>query len=140
MVSSLKGDKATSLIPMMLLRAKAGKASRIVGLEEGADAFLEKPFEPSELQLQVKSLTAPRNALREYVNSEDAKLKAIVRFDPEKEFITITEKAVIEHLGDPKPGRRWVGAQALPLAPTIFEKVQSDCRQKRYRLYWRGEP
>ena len=101
MVSQLKNDKSTSHIPMMLLTAKADKASRLEGLEKGADAFLEKPFEPAELQSQIKSLIDSRNALREYVNSEDLRDKTIERFDPEKEFIEITEKAILEKLSDP---------------------------------------
>lgn len=102
MVSQLKNDKSTSHIPMMLLTAKADKASRLEGLEKGADAFLEKPFESAELQSQVKSLITSRNALREYINNEDKRDKAIERFDPEKEFIEITEKAILENLSDPE--------------------------------------
>jgi len=102
MVSALKRDKSTSHIPMMLLTAKADKASRLEGLEQGADAFLEKPFEPAELHLQVKSLIASRNAMREYVNSDGEKEEAVERFDPEKEFLKTTKQTVLDNISDPE--------------------------------------
>ncbi len=53
---TLKGDPATSSLPIIMLTAKAEEVDRIVGLELGADDYMTKPFSPRELVLRVKSV------------------------------------------------------------------------------------
>src|SRR6476469_4021402 len=52
----LKGDVATSHIPILMLTAKAEEIDRIVGLEFGADDYVTKPFSPRELVLRVGAI------------------------------------------------------------------------------------
>ena len=52
----LRGDPATSAIPIIMLTAKAGEIDRVLGLELGADDYVTKPFSPRELVLRVKRL------------------------------------------------------------------------------------
>ncbi len=52
----LKKEPSTSLIPIIMLTAKAEEVDRIVGLELGADDYITKPFSPRELVLRVKSV------------------------------------------------------------------------------------
>src|SRR4249920_220281 len=52
----LKGDAATSHIPILMLTAKAEEIDRIVGLEFGADDYVTKPFSPRELVLRVTAI------------------------------------------------------------------------------------
>lgn len=50
----LKEDEVTKQIPVIMITAiKTDSASRIKGLEHGADAFLAKPIDPSELSAQI---------------------------------------------------------------------------------------
>lgn len=51
----VKGDTSTSLIPVILLTARAGEESKIEGYETGADDYLVKPFSARELLARVKS-------------------------------------------------------------------------------------
>lgn len=60
----LKEDLRTSHIPVILLTARADQSSRLVGLDAGADAYLEKPFDPEELELRIRKLTALRKTLQ----------------------------------------------------------------------------
>lgn len=53
---TLKADIRTSHIPIILLTAKADKPSKIHGFEIGADAYLFKPFEKSELFVRLNQL------------------------------------------------------------------------------------
>jgi len=48
--------RRTSPVPILLLTAMAESASRIDGLERGADDYLTKPFEPRELVLRIRNI------------------------------------------------------------------------------------
>ena len=52
----LKGDSATALIPIVLVTALEDQASRVRGIEAGADDFLSKPVKREELMARVKTL------------------------------------------------------------------------------------
>ena len=65
----LKGGLPTSHIPIILLTARADFDSRMEGLEQGADAYLAKPFEEKELKVHLKRLLENRERMREYYTS-----------------------------------------------------------------------
>jgi len=62
--AKLKSTEETCHIPIIMLTAKTDKESRLRGLEEGADAYLEKPFEPEELQIVIQKLLDLRKRLQ----------------------------------------------------------------------------
>ena len=49
-------------IPVLLLTAMAEPEDRINGLEQGADDYLAKPFEPRELVLRIRNIIERRGA------------------------------------------------------------------------------
>jgi PAS domain S-box-containing protein len=59
----LKEDKTLSDIPVVFVTAiKGDKVSRIRGLECGAEAFLAKPIDESELTAQIRAMIKIKNA------------------------------------------------------------------------------
>jgi putative two-component system response regulator len=52
----LKSSKATRLTPVVLVTGLANSSDRILGIEVGADDFLNKPIKPEELLARVRSL------------------------------------------------------------------------------------
>jgi two-component system, OmpR family, alkaline phosphatase synthesis response regulator PhoP len=52
----VRGNQATSALPIIMLTARAEESERIVGLEVGADDYLAKPFSPNELVARVRAL------------------------------------------------------------------------------------
>ena len=65
MLDEVKNDFRTSHIPVVLLTAKADIASRLEGLERGADAYITKPFNKEELKVQLRALISQRIKLQE---------------------------------------------------------------------------
>lgn len=66
---AIKSNFEYSHIPVILLTAKNTLQSKIEGLELGADAYIEKPFSPEHLQVQIANLLSNRNKIREYFAS-----------------------------------------------------------------------
>jgi DNA-binding response OmpR family regulator len=66
----IKTDWKTSHIPVILLTAKATQQSKIEGLETGADDYLTKPFNFTELSVRIKNLIYQRKQLREKFGKE----------------------------------------------------------------------
>lgn len=99
----LKQDWQTSHIPIILLTAKADVASRIEGLEMGADAYLAKPFSEEELQVRLKKLHALRKMLQAKYSSPDSWVSSIELKTSTLEdiFIRNLREMLEEHLTDP---------------------------------------
>ena len=64
----LKTNLATCHIPIILLTAKADVHSLYSGLEQGADAYLKKPVDPTELLIRIEKLLESRDQLRKKYN------------------------------------------------------------------------
>ncbi len=55
LVQHIRQEPATNRIPVLFLSAKGQSQDRVKGLNEGADVYMVKPFEPEELVAQVES-------------------------------------------------------------------------------------
>ncbi|OLC50087.1 MAG: DNA-binding response regulator [Acidobacteria bacterium 13_1_40CM_65_14] len=53
---TVRSDRKTAAIPIIMLTARVDESERIVGLELGADDYLAKPFSPNELVARVRAL------------------------------------------------------------------------------------
>ncbi len=49
----LKASPATGAVPVVLVTSKSQESDRFWGLKQGADAYLTKPFDDSELRATV---------------------------------------------------------------------------------------
>jgi DNA-binding response OmpR family regulator len=88
----LKNDVHTSHVPIIMLTARAGIENKLEGLETGADDYLLKPFDGSELLVRVKNLILQRQKLRErFINEE-------VQIDPKKVTVTSIDQKFMERL------------------------------------------
>ena len=56
----VKNNSKLSHVPVILLTSKTDYPSLLKGLEEGADAYIEKPFNLEELEVRIASLIANR--------------------------------------------------------------------------------
>lgn len=65
----LKSDVLYSHIPFILLTAKSNVDESVEGLEQGANAYVTKPFDPRYLQALVSSLLKNVERIREQLNT-----------------------------------------------------------------------
>ncbi len=67
LVAAMRADPELDFVPVLLLTAAASDASRIAGLEGGADDYLTKPFAMRELRARVARALESRRRLRDRV-------------------------------------------------------------------------
>lgn len=70
-LSQLRQDPTTTLIPFVFLTARAGKAERRQGMELGADDYLIKPLTVDELLAAVSVRLKRQAMLKQYFASEE---------------------------------------------------------------------
>lgn len=103
LVRELKMDKRTSHIPIILLTAKADVNSKLIGLKQGADAYLAKPFNPEELIVRVNKLLELRQRLQQHLlhqpTEEDAEI-ATEHIAQENQFLQQVNAIIYAHLDD----------------------------------------
>lgn len=60
----VRSSELLSHVPVIMVTAKAEHEDRLKGLEAGADAYLEKPYDENELSVRVRMLLEQRSMLR----------------------------------------------------------------------------
>lgn len=97
--NTLKSNIEYSHIPLILLTAKNTLESKIKGLEEGADAYIEKPFSPAHLQAQIQSLLSNRFKIRRYFhNSPLAAINTMAHSNTDTKFLDQINKLITDNL------------------------------------------
>ncbi len=66
----LKRNKKTSHIPLILLTAKNTTKSKLLGLQSGAVAYINKPFNPQELVLKIQNLLKSKEQIISKVKTD----------------------------------------------------------------------
>ncbi len=61
----IRSNEIVNHIPIIVVTAKVSEEERIKGIEAGADAYLTKPFNTTELRMQVEKLLDSRRTLRQ---------------------------------------------------------------------------
>lgn len=74
----LKGDDTTKNIPVVIVTALEGTASRIMGLEAGANDFLTKPVDGIELMVRAKNLLKVKE-FEDFLKQYNEKLESDVQ-------------------------------------------------------------
>ncbi|MBR3500992.1 MAG: response regulator [Bacteroidales bacterium] len=80
---SIKRDLQLCHIPVVLVTAMGAMENQVQGLEEGADAYVTKPFNPAYLKALVRSQLENRSLIRRQVNEavDSSSIEAISRRD-----------------------------------------------------------
>lgn len=65
MVRNIKSNKHLSHIPIIVLSAKASEQDRVLGLREGIDDYVTKPFSATYLRQRIANIIAQRHMLQQ---------------------------------------------------------------------------
>ncbi len=84
----VRGEPATSDLPVIVLTARGAEMDKLLGFERGADDYLTKPFSPKELVARVSAIL--RRSRGE--ERESATTIGPVRFDPERHQVFVRER------------------------------------------------
>ncbi len=99
----LKNAVETNHIPIILLTARADQESRLEGLTVGADVYLQKPFDPEELDIVVSNLLEQRSKLKDkYVRLLKLVPEEIEIVNTEEKFLQNVMKIVNQNLTNPE--------------------------------------
>lgn len=97
---TLKTDMRTSHIPIILLTARADTASKIEGLQHGADAYMAKPFDKTELFVRLEKLVELRRRLQERYSNAFSPLATPATPTLEDEFMGEVRRMLEKHIAD----------------------------------------
>ncbi len=93
-VETLIKIRTTKNIPVILLSAKSEDCDKILGLTAGADDYVTKPFNPSELMARVKSQIR-RYTMLGGMKEEDNIIKiGTMTVDTDKKTVTVDGEAI----------------------------------------------
>jgi two-component system, cell cycle response regulator len=121
----LKSNLEYSHIPIILLTAKNTMQSRINGLELGADAYIEKPFSPEYLQVQITNLLNNRNLVKEYyANSPLVHIRSMAHTKADEEFLETVNEIVQSHMAETELDVEHLAKYMNMSRPTLYRKLK----------------
>ncbi|MDB5275408.1 MAG: DNA-binding response regulator [Ferruginibacter sp.] len=122
----IKTNFEYSHIPVILLTAKNTLQSKIQGLEIGADAYIEKPFSPEYLQVQIANLLTNRAKIKEYfVSSPLVHIKSMAHTKTDELFLEKVNEAVYANLEDAALDVEKLAKLMNMSKPTLYRKIKS---------------
>lgn len=122
----IKSDVEFSHVPIILLTAKNTLQSKIKGLEQGADAYIEKPFSPEHLQAQITSLLSNRNKIRKYfAHSPLAHINSMAHTKADEDFLGQLNQIICQHMEDVDFDVEHLAENMHMSRPTLYRKIKA---------------
>jgi DNA-binding response OmpR family regulator len=122
----IKTNFEYSHIPVILLTAKNTLQSKIEGLETGADAYIDKPFSPEFLLVQIANLLANRAKIKEYfVSSPLVHIKSMAHSKPDEVFLEKVNEAIFNNMEDAELDVEKLAKLMNMSKPTLYRKIKS---------------
>ncbi len=122
----IKTNFEFSHIPVILLTAKNTLQSKIEGIETGADAYIEKPFSPEYLQVQIANLLLNRAKIKEYfVSSPLVHIKSMAHTKTDELFLEKVNESIYNNLEDTELDVEKLAKSMNMSKPTLYRKIKS---------------
>lgn len=124
--AKIKSNEMTNHIPVLLLTARTDTSDKVLGLSQGADDYVGKPFQSDELLARVQSLIKNRKLIQEkfgqWAESPEIERTSIPETDP---FIEEVVTYIETHIEDPQMGVEHL-SEVMGFSRTqLFRKIKS---------------
>jgi AraC-like DNA-binding protein len=138
MARELRRNPETAGVPLLLLSARAFKRDIVAGLDAGADDYLTKPFDTSELIARIDALLESRRRLRAQIEREHADTRlegnatGVDHDSPtpiesaQQRFGERLQQALEQRLGDPQFGVADLAAALHVDRATLFRRIKAS--------------
>ncbi|WP_158828603.1 hybrid sensor histidine kinase/response regulator transcription factor [Mucilaginibacter lacusdianchii] len=122
----IKTNLAYSHIPIVLLTAKSTLQNKIEGLDIGADAYLEKPFSPDYLLVQIANLLSNREKIKEhFASSPVTSIKSIAHSKADEKFLEKLNAIICENIQNTDLDVELIASLMNMSRPTLFRKIKA---------------
>jgi DNA-binding response OmpR family regulator len=138
--AAVKSDIRTAHIPVILLTAKSSSENRIKGLEQEADIFMSKPFNPLELELQVRNLLNLQERQRDrYKTSNELTIPLSIDCNSmEQKFLSKLEEVMASNYKDQEFTSELLGSELAISRSQLHRKLKAisgESASKFIRIY-----
>ncbi|HET8659204.1 MAG TPA: ATP-binding protein [Micromonosporaceae bacterium] len=128
LLTALRGDPRTALVPVVMLSGRAGEESAVDGLASGADDYLVKPFSSVELLARVRA-----NLELARLRNHESAWRTAVTGSLQEAFCIVDDSGAVIEVND--AFRHLVGADAghLPARPPYpwWPQAQAEPAERR---------
>lgn len=122
----LKTDERTSHIPVVLLTARSAYVHQVNGFENGADAYIMKPFNLKILELNIQNLLNARETIKQ-------KFAQVITLEPKNMVINTTEQNFLnkiiliieDRIADPDFDVPTLSSEIGMSQPVLYKKIRA---------------
>ncbi|MDR6784668.1 DNA-binding response OmpR family regulator [Pedobacter africanus] len=113
-------------IPVVLLTAKNTYQAHIESLEVGADIYIQKPFSPELLQLQIANLLKNRlNIKAHFASSPFEDVRVMAHSKTDEAFLKKLDEYIRNNIKDPNIDIDQLADHMNMSRPTFYRKIKS---------------
>ncbi len=123
---AIKSHFYLSHIPVIMLTVKNTLQFKIEGLECGADAYIDKPFSPEHLNVQIANLLTNREKIKQYfANLPLVSIKTMAHSKADEKFLEELNHVIYEHIEDTDLDVEQLAKSMNMSRPTLYRKIKA---------------
>ncbi|UKT65943.1 response regulator transcription factor [Pedobacter mucosus] len=113
-------------IPVVLLTSKNTYQAHIESLEVGADVYIQKPFSPELLQIQIANLLKNRlNIKAHFASSPFEDVRVMAHSKTDETFLKKLDEYIRKNINDPNMDIEQLAEHMNMSRPTFYRKIKS---------------
>ena len=123
---AIKSHLYLSHIPVIMLTVKNTLQFKIEGLELGADAYIDKPFSPEHLNVQIANLLTNRDKVKKYfANLPLVSIKTMAHSKADEKFLEELNQVIYDHIEDTELDVEQLAKCMNMSRPTLYRKIKA---------------
>lgn len=123
---TIKSHFYLSHIPVIMLTVKNTLQFKIAGLELGADAYIDKPFSPEHLNVQIANLLTNRDKIKQYfANLPLVSIKTMAHSIADEKFLEDLNNVIYDHIEDTELDVEHLAKAMNMSRPTLYRKIKA---------------